>query len=457
MNQASRCSIAQLECSIAAYAMQASSRSHSVLMLTLERSFSRNSAVLLGLSLFSFTHRRTDYSIDQSSKLTLVDLAGSERQADTGPVILPRSALRGWLSSTVVSTSCRQVAGASGRTLQESASINQSLFVLRKVIAALAKQQNRQSQLALIPYRESKLTILLRDALGGSGYTLMLACLSVLDSSVEENLSTLQYACTAGRIRNRPLINLDPTSLLIKQLRQEIQGLKRQLETFQQYVVHVTGKPIPLQVLHEGMVPDAASIPSVAEANVGGWGTMCQPGAHPGENFIEQLDPLGNQSYCKPATPRGKVKAATPPLAVSRQPEMPHQFQPPEEPDPRINADTKGQADGASETQDETLGISKEELAERLSEAIATLRQATTENFALRRKCDAAQQETEALKLQVSSLEKELLLHSRRASHLGSDAWFDTKLDSLTQLTPEPDDDTMALAAMPGPETCAWV
>ncbi|CAL1141379.1 unnamed protein product [Cladocopium goreaui] len=180
---------------------QASSRSHSVLMLTIER--------------------RSEASIDRTSKLTLVDLAGSERQSITG---------------------------ATGRTLQESVGINQSLFVLRKVIMSLAKQSRGASKL-MVPYRESKLTILLRDAIGGSGYTLMLACISVLDSNWEENLSTLQYACTAGSIRNRPVVNLDPTTLLIRQLRREVQSLKSQLSLAQNYVLKVTGKPIPREVL----------------------------------------------------------------------------------------------------------------------------------------------------------------------------------------------------------------
>ncbi|CAE7840312.1 KIF4B [Symbiodinium sp. CCMP2592] len=374
---------------------QASSRSHSVLMMTLER--------------------RTDHSVDQSSKLTLVDLAGSERQADTG---------------------------ASGRTLQESASINQSLFVLRKVIAALAKHQTRQAHLALIPYRESKLTILLRDALGGSGYTLMVACLSILDSSVEENLSTLQYACTAGKIRNRPVVNLDPTTLLIKQLQQEVQRLKRQLEIFQKYIIHLTGKPIPQQVLHGGEFPNADTLEVASEAAPDEWSAPSvansqhvPPSGHVGHP-VGFLGMNSQENQRKVATPRGK---ATPLLSSPSREQVPGPAGP--GPEPPRSSDQRS-TEGA-----ETLGISKEELAERLSEAVASLGQATTENFTLRRKCDAAQKVNDALELQVSSLEKELLLYRQHASRVGSDAsdaWFGDSLAQLTQM----DDEATALTAM---------
>ncbi|CAE7226447.1 kif4 [Symbiodinium microadriaticum] len=377
---------------------QASSRSHSVLMMTLER--------------------RTDHSVDQSSKLTLVDLAGSERQADTG---------------------------ASGRTLQESASINQSLFVLRKVIAALAKHQTRQAHLALIPYRESKLTILLRDALGGSGYTLMVACLSILDSSVEENLSTLQYACTAGKIRNRPVVNLDPTTLLIKQLQQEVQRLKRQLEIFQKYIIHLTGKPIPQQILHGGTFPNADTLDVAPEAARDEWSApfvASSQHAPPPGPVVGHLG-LSSQER-KVATPRGKATTPT-----EREPT---ERQPPSFPVPEVPLGLPGpgaeppRSDPSTEAA-ETLGISKEELAERLSEAVVSLGQATTENFTLRRKCDAAQKANDALELQVSSLEKELLLHRQHASRVGSDAsdaWFGDNLAQLTQM----DDQSTALTAM---------
>ena len=306
--------------------------------------------------------------------------------------------------------------------------------------------------MALIPYRESKLTILLRDALGGSGYTLMVACLNMLDSSVEENLSTLQYACTAGRIRNCPVVNLDPTSLLIKQLRQEIQGLKRQLEVFQKYVLHVTGKPIPMQVLNGSLLQNlqnADAVQCVAPpSSLDEWGAACLPGAHPGQSNSERQ--FSNQSHWKPATPRSKVKATTPPLALSREPPVPPV--PVAAEDTRSSVPLRSQAEDPCGAQDETLGISKEELAERLSEAIATLRQATTENLTLRRKCDAAQLEKEALQLKVGSLEKEMLLH-RHTSRLGNDAWCEATLDSFMQ-SPDSSGETTALAAMPRPEAC---
>jgi hypothetical protein len=103
------------------------------------------------------------------SKLQLVDLAGSEKSSLTG---------------------------TTGQQAKEATDINKSLHVLRKVITALTEKQNKsnKSHDAIIPYRESKLTCLLKQSLGGNSYTLMIACLSPSDRFLEENISTLQYA-----------------------------------------------------------------------------------------------------------------------------------------------------------------------------------------------------------------------------------------------------------------------
>eukprot|EP00435_Cladocopium_sp_Y103_P004387 s315_g1.t1 len=294
---------------------QASSRSHSVLMLTIER--------------------RSEGSIDRSSKLTLVDLAGSERQSITG---------------------------ATGRTLQESVGINQSLFVLRKVIMSLAKQSRGASKL-MVPYRESKLTILLRDAIGGSGYTLMVACISVLDSNFEENLSTLQYACTAGSIRNRPVVNLDPTTLLIRQLRREVQSLKSQLSLAQNYVLKVTGKPIPREVLLGDFtkVPDFVFVgesPAVSRA----------PAAAPPA-------PAPPRAPTAPAPgssdPRPPMTPFTTPLPTPS---------PPQKSDRDMSLERLESAESAH-AEGESLGVSREILTERLCEAVSALQQATSDNM----------------------------------------------------------------------------
>ena len=91
---------------------------------------------------------------------------------------------------------------------------------MRKVITALterAKQQNHgvDRKELYIPYRDSKLTCLLRQSLGGNSYSLMVACLAPSDAYVEENLSTLNYAMKASFIANEPTQNLDPKVKLI--------------------------------------------------------------------------------------------------------------------------------------------------------------------------------------------------------------------------------------------------
>lgn len=196
----------QFECSSAEEAMQhyqsgvankhvastamnvASSRSHTLLVLTLlRREGLRSSDAGSGPPCQEIT-----------SRLALVDLAGSERTAaNTG---FDKSATR----------------------FNEAVNVNQSLFVLRKVITALSKRsetkQNGEGNSVHIPYRESKLTSLLQHSLGGNSFLVMFACLAASDKHYEENLSTLQYASQAACIKNQPSVNVDPKDRLIRQL-----------------------------------------------------------------------------------------------------------------------------------------------------------------------------------------------------------------------------------------------
>ncbi|KAM9444185.1 LOW QUALITY PROTEIN: kinesin-like protein KIF17 [Clarias gariepinus] len=130
----------------------------------------------------------------RAGKLNLVDLAGSERQSKTG---------------------------ATGDRLQEATKINLSLSALGNVISALVDGRSKH-----IPYRDSKLTRLLQDSLGGNTRTLMVACLSPADNNYEESLSTLRYANRAKSIQNRPRINEDPKDALLRQYQEEIKQLK---------------------------------------------------------------------------------------------------------------------------------------------------------------------------------------------------------------------------------------
>lgn len=130
----------------------------------------------------------------RAGKLNLVDLAGSERQSKTG---------------------------ATGERLKEATKINLSLSALGNVISALVDGRCKH-----IPYRDSKLTRLLQDSLGGNTKTLMVACLSPADNNYDESLSTLRYANRAKNIKNKPRINEDPKDALLREYQEEIKRLK---------------------------------------------------------------------------------------------------------------------------------------------------------------------------------------------------------------------------------------
>lgn len=169
----------------------ASSRSHSMLVMTLKR----NSPIRSGLE----TTGAGPAVQEVVSSLSLVDLAGSERAATTSD--------------------------GQAERFKEAVNINQSLFALRRVITALSRRDTRHEDAEQhIPYRDSKLTSLLQHAIGGKGFMVMMACLSPADSYFEENLSTLQYATEAAMIKNDPVVNLDPKDQLIQDLRQQLQA-----------------------------------------------------------------------------------------------------------------------------------------------------------------------------------------------------------------------------------------
>ncbi|RXN23112.1 kinesin KIF17 [Labeo rohita] len=111
--------------------------------------------------------------------------------------------------------------GATGDRLQEATKINLSLSALGNVISALVDGRSKH-----IPYRDSKLTRLLQDSLGGNTRTLMVACLSPADNNYEESISTLRYANRAKSIQNRPRINEDPKDALLREYQEEIKKLR---------------------------------------------------------------------------------------------------------------------------------------------------------------------------------------------------------------------------------------
>eukprot|EP01114_Cavostelium_apophysatum_P016487 TRINITY_DN4700_c0_g1_i4.p1 TRINITY_DN4700_c0_g1~~TRINITY_DN4700_c0_g1_i4.p1 ORF type:complete len:1712 (-),score=613.88 TRINITY_DN4700_c0_g1_i4:86-5185(-) len=145
----------------------------------------------------------TNQSLDRVSRINLVDLAGSERAASTG---------------------------ATGSRLKEGANINKSLSTLGKVIAALAANSGGGKKKEIhVPYRDSVLTWLLKESLGGNAKTIMIAALSPADINYGETLSTLRYADSAKQIKNKAVVNEDPTTRLIRDLRSEVEALRMQL------------------------------------------------------------------------------------------------------------------------------------------------------------------------------------------------------------------------------------
>uniref|UniRef100_A0A8C7KU76 Kinesin family member 4 n=1 Tax=Oncorhynchus kisutch TaxID=8019 RepID=A0A8C7KU76_ONCKI len=157
----------------------ASSRSHAIFTITLEQ------------------RRGADKSDNVVSKLHLVDLAGSERQKKTK---------------------------AEGDRLKEGISINRGLLSLGNVISALGDESKKGT--GFVPYRDSKLTRLLQDSLGGNSHTLMIACISPADSNIEETINTLRYADRARKIKNKPVVNVDPRTAEMKHLKQQVQELQ---------------------------------------------------------------------------------------------------------------------------------------------------------------------------------------------------------------------------------------
>ncbi|XP_057696168.1 kinesin-like protein KIF1A isoform X4 [Corythoichthys intestinalis] len=181
-----------------------------------------------------FTQKRhdadTDNTSEKVSKISLVDLAGSERADSTG---------------------------AKGTRLKEGANINKSLTTLGKVISALAevdsgpnKNKKKKKVESFIPYRDSVLTWLLRENLGGNSRTAMVAALSPADINYDETLSTLRYADRAKQIRCNAVINEDPNNRLVRELKEEVsrlkdllfaQGLGDIIETFRGSAAEIEG------------------------------------------------------------------------------------------------------------------------------------------------------------------------------------------------------------------------
>ncbi|NXX86487.1 KIF4 protein, partial [Urocolius indicus] len=195
---------------VAATAMNSqSSRSHAIFTICIEQK------------------RKSDKTSSFHSKLHLVDLAGSERQKKTK---------------------------AEGDRLKEGININRGLLCLGNVISALGDENKKGG---FIPYRDSKLTRLLQDSLGGNSHTLMIACVSPADSNLEETLNTLRYADRARKIKNKPIVNLDPQTA-------ELHHLKQQVQQLQVLLLQAHGGTLPVSI--NSMAP-SENLQSLMEKN----------------------------------------------------------------------------------------------------------------------------------------------------------------------------------------------
>ncbi|KAF9329934.1 kinesin-like protein Klp8 [Podila minutissima] len=195
--------------------MDEGNKARTVAATNMNETSSRSHAVFTVLLTQKRYDIETKLETEKVSRISLVDLAGSERANSTG---------------------------ATGARLKEGANINKSLTTLGKVISALAdassstlapkKGVSKKAADAFVPYRDSVLTWLLKDCLGGNSKTTIIAALSPADVNYDETLSTLRYADQAKRIKNKAIVNEDPNAKLIRELKEELLDLRSKLGVY---------------------------------------------------------------------------------------------------------------------------------------------------------------------------------------------------------------------------------
>ncbi|CAF0855487.1 unnamed protein product [Rotaria sordida] len=182
-----------------------SSRSHAIFTLYIEqRLHDKNPNTNTVQASFDALVKPLQTTFDESylsAKLHFVDLAGSERVARTQNT---------------------------GERFQESIRINSGLLALGNVVSALSDPKKRTG--GHIPYRDSKITRLLKDSLGGNAKTLMITCVSPCTADLDESLNALKYAQRASQIRNKPIKNIDPNAQHVIEMQSEITHLREELE-----------------------------------------------------------------------------------------------------------------------------------------------------------------------------------------------------------------------------------
>ncbi|KAK3837343.1 MAG: hypothetical protein J3R72DRAFT_197694 [Linnemannia gamsii] len=193
--------------------MDEGNKARTVAATNMNETSSRSHAVFTVLLTQKRYDIETRLETEKVSRISLVDLAGSERANSTG---------------------------ATGARLKEGANINKSLTTLGKVISALAdassapvaKKGSKKLAETFVPYRDSVLTWLLKDCLGGNSKTTIIAALSPADVNYDETLSTLRYADQAKRIKNKAVVNEDPNAKLIRELKEELLDLRSKLGVY---------------------------------------------------------------------------------------------------------------------------------------------------------------------------------------------------------------------------------
>ena len=178
---------------------------------------SSRSHSILTIYLISETVADDGHIFKKYGKMSFVDLAGSERLKETK---------------------------SKGEMLKETGNINKSLFTLGKVISSLTEKKSKEKH---IPYRDSKLTMLLMDSLGGKSKALMIACISPSNVYLEETVSTLNYATRTMNIKNKPIVQMDKLEQEIYSMRQEAHQLKLENEWLKNEIMKNNGgRPIEL-------------------------------------------------------------------------------------------------------------------------------------------------------------------------------------------------------------------
>jgi kinesin family protein 1 len=210
---------------------ETSSRSHAVFTLTLTQ---------------KKHDTETNMAMEKVAKISLVDLAGSERATSTG---------------------------ATGARLKEGAEINRSLSTLGRVIAALAdlsdgKKKKMGKGSSQVPYRDSVLTWLLKDSLGGNSMTAMIAAISPADINFDETLSTLRYADSAKRIKNHAVVNEDANARMIRELKEELASLRSKLSGGGGGVEEVYAEGTPLEKQIVSFVQPDGTVKKVSKAEI---------------------------------------------------------------------------------------------------------------------------------------------------------------------------------------------